>query len=104
MIEARVQRGNWGRDLEVLLVDRSSKDFAIVTDLILTHQTDGTIVEPSFKMSYEHAQQLMDDLWVCGLRPSEGTGSAGALASTQKHLDDMRKLVFDYIQRSVKDG
>jgi len=36
----------------------------------------------------------MDSLWDCGLRPSEGTGSAGALSATQKHLDDMRKIVF----------
>ncbi len=43
----------------------------------------------------EQAQQLMDSLWDCGLRPSEGSGSAGALAATQRHLDDMRKLVFE---------
>lgn len=96
MMEARVQKGSWSRDLEILLIDKSSKDFAVVTDLIVTHGIDvGVVVEPSFKMSYEHAQQLMDDLWVCGLRPSEGTGSAGALAATQKHLEDMRKLVFE---------
>lgn len=40
------------------------------------------------------AQQLMDDLWQCGLRPSEGTGSAGQLASVQKHLADMRQIAF----------
>jgi hypothetical protein len=37
-------------------------------------------------------QKLMDDLWDCGLRPSEGTGSAGALAAVEKHLGDMRKI------------
>ncbi len=41
------------------------------------------------------AQQLMDDLWQCGIRPSEGSGSAGALAATERHLADMRKLVFE---------
>jgi hypothetical protein len=39
------------------------------------------------------AQQLMDELWHVGLRPSEGTGSAGSLAATQRHLHDMRALV-----------
>ena len=48
---------------------------------------------------------LMDDLWQCGLRPSEGTGSAGALAATQKHLDDMRKLVFqDFVKVPTNGG
>jgi len=51
-------------------------------------------VEPVVRMEVEEAQRLMDELWNCGLRPSEGSGSAGALAATQRHLDDMRKLVF----------
>lgn len=40
------------------------------------------------------AQQLMDELWHCGLRPSEGTGSAGSLAATERHLADMRTVAF----------
>lgn len=44
-------------------------------------------------MEPEAAQDLMDQLWACGFRPSEGTGSAGALASTQSHLQDMRSMV-----------
>jgi len=40
------------------------------------------------------AQELMDDLWQCGIRPSEGSGSAGSLAATERHLHDMRAMVF----------
>jgi hypothetical protein len=40
------------------------------------------------------AQILMDSLWDCGTRPSEGQGSAGQLAAVKYHLEDMRKLVF----------
>lgn len=46
---------------------------------------------PTFSLTQEAAQVLMDQLWDCGLRPSEGSGSAGALLATQKHLEDMRK-------------
>lgn len=48
---------------------------------------------PSFNLSHTDAQALMDELWNCGLRPTEGTGSAGALAATQKHLEDERQMV-----------
>lgn len=49
--------------------------------------------DPICKLSKTAAQQLMDDLWACGLRPSEGQGSAGQLAAVQDHLRDMRIIV-----------
>lgn len=53
-----------------------------------------TRLPPTLQLRGETAQYLMDQLWQCGLRPTEGTGSAGSLAATQRHLDDMRALVF----------
>ena len=52
---------------------------------------------PPVAMRLEHleAQNLMDRLWKAGLRPTEGSGSAGALAATERHLKDMQKLVFE---------
>lgn len=49
-------------------------------------------VAPTLSLTNEQAQQLMDQLWICGLRPTEGTGSAGSLAATERHLEDMRKV------------
>jgi len=55
----------------------------------------GTVItEPIIRISIQEAQNLMDELWRCGLRPTEGTGSAGAFAALQNHLKDMRALVF----------
>lgn len=51
--------------------------------------------QPFATLQVHEAQQLMDELWQCGLRPSEGTGSAGQLAATQRHLEDMRTLVLE---------
>ena len=54
----------------------------------------GELLNPIMKINKHEAQVLMDDLWLCGLRPSEGTGSAGSLKKTENHLADMRKIVF----------
>lgn len=48
---------------------------------------------PMMSIDIEDAQRLVDALWDAGLRPSEGTGSAGSLAKTEAHLSDMRALV-----------
>lgn len=51
--------------------------------------------KPWVTLDRESAQRLMEELWSVGLRPSEGTGSAGAMAAQGKHLEDMRRLVFE---------
>lgn len=53
---------------------------------------EGRMRVPLVNLSMGAAQQLMDELWTCGLRPTEGTGSAGSLAATQAHLADMRRI------------
>jgi len=59
---------------------------------------DGEVPPPTTRLPMEVAQQLMDQLWLCGLRPTEGTGSAGSLAATEKHLNDMRAIVSKQLQ------
>ena len=95
MIKAKAQKHAWSSAVDILLVQvDSERAVSYVTDFIVTTAENGAYVDPSFSLSLTDAQQLMDDLWNCGLRPSEGSGSAGALAATQKHLDDMRRRVF----------
>lgn len=61
--------------------------------LMVPHKDE--LSTPAFvTLTREQSQLLMDDLWQCGLRPSEGTGSAGALKAVQDHLADMKKLLF----------
>ena len=54
--------------------------------------------EATFKISMDHAQSLMDDLWNAGLRPTSGAGSAGSLRATENHLKDMRDIVFSKLK------
>lgn len=55
--------------------------------------------EPAMRLKYEEAQRLMDELWRCGLRPSEGTGSAGSLAATERHLKDMQGIALGALRK-----
>lgn len=90
----------WTNQIDILLFSEENGRRTVVTDLVASTLEPGTCVSgPSLTMEREEAQALMDSLWQCGLRPSEGTGSAGALAATQRHLEDMRKLVFEGTSR-----
>lgn len=43
-------------------------------------------------MSREVCQSLMDELWRVGIRPADGTGSAGAMLATENHIKDLREI------------
>ena len=49
---------------------------------------------PTLSLEPDEAQQFMDELWHIGIRPSEGSGSAGQMTATLRHMEDMRSLVF----------
>lgn len=68
----------------------------------LTEEESGCRHEPALRLQPDEAQQLMDQLWMAGLRPAEGAGSAGQMAATQKHLEDLRTLVFLGVPTNLK--
>ena len=64
------------------------------SEIKLKEVNEGAVLHPILTFhDKEPLQGLMDSLWDCGIRPTEGTGSAGSLKATQNHLEDMRKLV-----------
>jgi len=91
MAKIRCVSAPWYSGFHILIEDSPGQ---VVTSMIVDTVAEGAVIEPSMKIDYEAAQGLMDDMWSCGLRPSDGTGSQGQLKATERHLEDMRKLVF----------
>ena len=86
------QREPWMNGIGFLL--SSKGDY--VTGMTITHTEPGEFLslEPSFRLNMSESQKLMDELWACGIRPTEGHGSSGQIGAVEKHLADMRALVF----------
>jgi hypothetical protein len=84
----------WGDRIDLFMLDPERREYAAATFELKKDLAECFEIPPLTHMNAPQAQMLMDDLWNCGLRPSEGTGSAGALAAVQQHLADMRKIVF----------
>lgn len=86
----------WGRSVALLIGRYDAGVFSVAkpVEFVKTDENDAYDVEPALSLPMESAQQLMDELWRCGLRPSEGSGSSGSLAATERHLGDMRALAF----------
>ncbi len=102
-LRVMVERPPWGMgEIRFLVMQRSVRGGAVVSQSVacpltlkaITAENEGEQLEPTFTMYPQDAQFLMDELWRVGLRPSEGAGSAGQMAATERHLEDMRTLVF----------
>ena len=95
------RREPWNDGVQLcFIVGRTAAHHAIVPNFRATETLEeGALFPDSAILRLENtlAQKLMDELWNCGIRPSEGTGSAGALAATQAHLKDMQRLVFELV-------
>lgn len=94
--ETRIQaeRVGFGRSIEIRMLREHGSASRAATHVEFKDVGNDELVSPFLVLRTHEAQMLMDELWHCGLRPSEGAGSAGSLAATERHLNDMRKLAF----------
>ena len=91
----RLTRKPWSlfNDIEFRLAVVDGPKIVMATNLCLTTADEGADFPPLMSVGPDMAQQMMDQLWDCGLRPSAGAGSVGQMAAVQAHLADMRALV-----------
>lgn len=93
-MKLRAVAGPWHQGVDFLVYKEGvGGQRQVVTAMTVELVEPGMEVRPSVTIDRTDAQVLMDDLWNAGLRPTEGTGSAGSLRATEKHLQDMRTIV-----------
>jgi hypothetical protein len=107
MIKTRITKDDiFGRYINLYFIKDADRPISSYVSKIewSEYKHDGTETRAeAMSLEPSEAQNLMDSLWDAGLRPSEGSGSAGAMAATQKHLEDMRTLVFKIKKRKPNE-
>jgi hypothetical protein len=94
-LRTRLEKEPWGSHIALWFYVKDRDGLSISSNLTMEKVSDGEIVtQPPIRLSMVVGQELIDQLWQAGLRPSEGSGSAGSLKATERHLEDMRRLVF----------
>ena len=88
----RAQKLPWNSGVELVILSHDGT--SVCYQLMMCKVVPESAIEPTVKIGITEAQVLMDDLWNAGIRPTEGTGSAGSLRATERHLEDMRRLIF----------
>lgn len=99
-IKVQCERKRWSKDIEIIVLATDQDGFpSLAAPLVFSKPEEGQHSDaPTLKLRHNEAQDLMDELWNCGLRPSEGTGSAGSLAATERHLKDMQTIAMGLLK------
>ena len=101
----RAQREIWNDTIALNFAEKllDDKKIGIANPVTFTKQDKDTVfAKPCIRLNQTAAQRLMDELWSCGVRPSEGTGSAGSLAATERHLQDMKTIAMGLVRKFGK--
>jgi len=102
--ELMARRDDWSEGVSIYARTKEGSRYFAGQPVEFKEQPSGTKFRPILSLGIHEAQKLMDELWTCGLRPSEGTGSAGSLAATEKHLNDMRSIAMQFINKTMREG
>ena len=96
-----LQTANYGRGIDMRLVSlRASGDVEAEAQpaMFKTVEEGQAWSAPFMTIGKEEAQSLIDELWHIGFRPERGQMSVGQIAATEKHLEDMRHIVFNQLK------
>ncbi len=105
-----LRRSAWSRYIDFYMKNRTDDGIVSVARNITFNTLnkeeveDGILGIPFMSLPIEAAQSLMDQLWGAGLRPSEGSGSAGSLAATERHLADIKTIAWHALKINSKQG
>ena len=103
-IKIRAEKIPFHRGVSFYIFRDDGRKIAAIKEIVWKEIKENERIPDSsmLTLSDKCAQELFDNLWHAGFRPESQEGNEGALKATQNHLEDMRKMVFDYLDKGFK--
>lgn len=91
--QMRAQEVSFGDQIEIFYFSSIEDGKRQVPKLVETKIVEPEIgIQPVFTISKKQAQQFMDDLYRCGIRPTESIGTQGEKDAMKDHLKSMKEV------------
>jgi len=69
--------------------------FQVASEIVFKDVEPYEMMPPcAIQLRPNEGQELMDRLWACGLRPTDGKGTAGLTEAMKEHIKDLRQMAF----------
>ncbi len=94
-IKIRVRRKDFDDAFGFLICEerRSTQKRRIVKPFSLALEPQEGSAEDTFSLPHDAARMLMDELWQCGLRPTDAKSGNEVIAAQKTNLEDLRKVI-----------
>lgn len=96
-----LQRNPAYRGISLFITDDSlvpQNEIAVATNITFEVIQSHHVPQPLTTLELNEAQELMDELWNCGIRPTDGAGSAGAMQRAENHIKDLQKITYKLLK------
>lgn len=84
-------------------IEHSDSRRSFADNILMKEIPDGVMPEHCMSIDKQAAQQLMDELYRCGLRPTQAKKDDEALAAKNEHIGDLRHISFALLDKVTKD-
>ncbi len=101
--DIRVDQRPYFKGIDIYIVKHFPDEATLgtLTTLNFEKVPEGHVPPPTpLNINFRQAQELMNGLWNLGIRPNEGL--LPSHQATEKHLNDMRKIVGKYLDLELK--
>ena len=99
---AYASRPAWDNRVELRFGVRSGGSATVARPVMYAEVQPGQFVEPTAILDEGAAQQLCDELWRAGFRPTQSKAGAGQFDAQQSHIADLSKLVHGSVEALQK--
>lgn len=83
----------WDRISVRIAQENTPRTYAHMQPATFVETPRGTFVGEAFQLDESGAQEMMNELWRLGIRPTDNTGSTGHLRAVENHVTDLREIV-----------
>lgn len=98
IIKLQRNMGFYDTEFEALIGIRNSltRTLAVAEPIVFKEQDPARTVpyRSILQLTSQSVQELMNDLWAMGIRPTEMKHTSETIDAMKSHIDDFRKIVF----------
>ena len=102
-LRIKFDKGILDQGYKVYCILEDSEGYSVAGPLTMERTDEYANPYPSFEIGNEAMQEIMNQLWNFGFRPTEEVATVGQLSAMKEHITDLRYVVKKLFGERIDD-